>query len=361
MNQFKRWHSAWIKAHNHLVQYLVTLGVVGVLTHLLLFGFVLRGLIKSWFSEVASADVRMVAFGSGFVFLFAANLTAFNFITTEFFYFLFPALAFSSQTSKTLNFEKLKNAYRLLLAAFISLFLLLCFKCVNHFRGDILYQLSYLSLNRHQDLQISLLLAEEAIKTNPQEPAYHCHMSQIETRMLVEGKNISAEVKGYILDGMNKETELCKATAVNRDHYFLQVANQYGELFTKGIIETPEKSLENYETLMTLAPNVPLAYYRSALIYFKAGNFVAFEENMEKALELKSNYLPAYLELLQYYYSSQSTEKKYQLLERLANLKQQPTEMPELLKDMAQLAEKNGDKQASDIILKKYESFSIAK
>lgn len=359
MNQYERWHSSWVKAHNHLIQYLVSIGIIGVLMHLLLFGFVIRRVVKIWLAASQPTDEEIVAlgFGSGFIFIFLANLTAFNFITLQFFYFLFPVFLEDTTglSKRTADITKIKKVFPLLLFATAALFALLGVKFFNHFRADIFYQLSYKSLNESRNIQVASLLADEAIRANDEEPAYYCHKAQIETQMLLEaGPQVPAEVKGHILESHSQNTESCKDKAINRDHYFLQVANQYAQLFSGGAISTPEESLENYEILMTLAPNVPLAYYRSALVYRKAGNYTAFEENLDKALDLKSNYLPAYVELFQFYYERKRPQKKDQLLERFAKVNHAPTEFLNLCKILADIAVKNKDSHAEKIFLEKY-------
>jgi O-antigen ligase len=361
MNQYDRWHSSWTKAHNHLIQYLVSLGAVGLMMHLLLFGYVTRSVIHLMkIREPTGENILQLGFGCGFIFLFLANLTGFNFITTEFFYFLFPVIVATGPNHSALlaDFSKINKAFTVLLLALEALFFLLAFKFFNHFRGDILYQLSYNALNAEKNIQLASVLADEAINANDLEPAYYCHRAQIETQMLLDGRNITSEVRGLILEALNKDSDACKERAINRDHYFLQTGNQYAQLYSHGIIPEAERSLENYETLMTLAPNVPLAYYRSALVYLKAGNTVAFEENLEKVLQLKSNYLPAYLELFQFYYQSQNTDKRNQLLERFSKLLQKPTELPELCMTMAELAKRNNDQNTAQVFMKKYEEFT---
>jgi len=361
MNQHDRWHSTWTKAHNHLIQYLVSLGTVGLMMHLLLFGYVTRSVIHLMrIPQPNGENVLQLGFGCGFIFLFLANLTGFNFITTQFLYFLFPVIVATGLPHSALSadFTKISRAFTFLLLAVQTLFFLFGIKFFNHFRSDIFYQLSYHALNSEKNIQLAAVLADEALKANDSEPAYYCHRSQIETQMLLDGHNLSSEVRRYILESLNKDVESCKEKAINRDHYFLMAANQYAQLFKNGIIPESEKSLENYETIMTLAPNVPLAYYRSAAVYLKAGNMVAFEENLEKTLELKANYLPAYLELFQFYYQSQSAEKKNRLLERFLNLTEKPTELPELCATMAELAKYNNDLKAMQIFMKKFEEFT---
>lgn len=358
MNQTKHWHSSWVKAHNHLVQYLVSLGLVGLFAHLGLFAFVVRT-IANLFSRGGDSSNPPIAlaYGMGFIFLFLSNLTAFNFISTEFLYYLFPVFMISFVERKVVRLDLSKPVYKFLMISTLPLLLLFCLKFFNHYRADLAYQMSYASLNRGHNLQLASMLAEEAIKANDQDPAYHCHNSQIATTMLTEAVNINTEVKGYITASLDKEAELCKETAINRDHYFLQLANQYGQLFTSGIVANPEKSLEYFDRVKQLAPNVPIAYFRSGLIHLKAGNTQAFEAELENALELKNNYLPAYYELFQYYYKSQNIEKKYQLLERFSKLNQTPTELIDVILKLAELSEKNNDSGAKQVFLQKFSEF----
>jgi uncharacterized protein with PQ loop repeat len=340
----------------------VSLGLAGLAAHLILLFYILAAayrLIKA----KNSSDTQGLAFSlvSAFLFLFLANLTGFNFITTEFLYYLLPVLIAAQLNDRIVfNAEKLKNSLKLIYSVLFLGLGFLSYRFLLHYKADVLYQMSYFELNATKNFQMASLYGDEALRANDQEPAIYCHQGQILTNILLQdGPHLNPEVKKQLLAIQDDKVKACAETAINREHYFMQAANQYAQLYEAGLLPSPEKSLENFAKVEALAPNVPISYFRSGVLRLKSGDTAGFENELTKSLQVKENYLPSYFELFQYFYKSGDTVKKARLLESFTQMKHCPTELLELTKSMAHMAEKNKDASAQSVFQAKFEVCSL--
>jgi O-antigen ligase len=350
LNQTVYWFAPWVKAHNQLVQYLVNTGLAGLGLHLFLLVLVLQESIKlTRGRSYSEAEGFRFVLCAGFIFLFFVNLTGFNFVTTEFLYYLLPVLIATGVADYIrIPLGNLKKIYKAVLLLSVLGLLVLGYRFIRHYKGEVLYQMSYAGLNA-KNYQMASELAAESRNANDDEPGIYCHQAQTVTNALTDDRGlIDQSHKSQLLQIIADDLSECTERAKNREHYFMQAANQYAQLYENGLLPTPQKSLENFEIVTSLAPNVPIAYFRMGLLQLKSGDTENFERNLKKALELKNNYLPAYAEFFRYYYRIKNIVAVNDLVGKFEGTPC-PTELQGTVKLLIALSEENKDDRARKV------------
>jgi tetratricopeptide (TPR) repeat protein len=203
-------------------------------------------------------------------------------------------------------------------------------------------------------------LATESRNANEDEPGIYCHQSQTVTNALIDDRGLIDQAhKEQLLQTIEDDLNECTGRGKNREHYFMQAGNQYAQLYENGLISTPQKSLENFEVVASLAPNVPIAYFRIGLLRLKSGDAKSFERDLQKALDLKNNYLPAYAELFRHYYRSKNASAVSDLVEKFAGAPC-PTELQGTINLLIALSEENKDDSARKVFENKIAACNIS-
>jgi hypothetical protein len=363
MNKYQAWSGGWVKAHNHLVQTLVCTGLFGLLVHLFLFGCVSFYFFKLFLKKNREKnDILTASFYFGYLFLFVSNLTSFDFIATQLYTAIFPVLFFIG-IGKVTNFEfTLQRRLRGLIIIF-SIISLLCFliNSYNYWTADVEFQKINYSTELKNNIVEAIKQSDKAIEKNEYEPVYYCYKAVlIENFLNTKKTTIVENVKNIALDEIDKNTKKCINLSVNRDRFLDMKASVYGLLYVDGIIADPSVSLESYELLRKMTPVSPLPVLRIGILYFRQGLVEKFKENMLLAIQLKNDYIPAYIELVNFYYKEHDLAKVHALAEEMSRIVFFASEQTEYLKDLPIIALQNKDEEGEKMfreLADKYKNF----
>jgi hypothetical protein len=360
MNLYESWEFGWLKAHNHLLDLLVCQGLVGLILSVILYLYLLIGSIRIFFKKAhTEKDLFALASFAGYNFLYISNLTAFNMIPTQMLYTIFPVL-FSIGTDQV----RLKNIH---LKPFVRMFALvacfiisanLLFSTYRVWKADILTQRWSKNPSFKADRVKSIELALEAISYNPSEPIYYCFAGQLYNEMLVHNfKTLKTEDTRKALDAIDENMTECMNRGSGVDYLIRLSAEVYAELYFQGVIASPERALELYGQMEKITPQSPKPVLEIARLQLKAGHPEEFIKLMNEALTLKADYLPAYIELVNYYYNAKDIDSVWLLADQLSKVEFYSPQFVPFIQDLVIIANQNGDIRSKNIFQAVYEKF----
>lgn len=321
-NYGESWNLIWHKAHNEFVHYLTTTGVIGFGAYLWLIVLMFIPVFKILYRKEWETDyIFTIALLGGFGFLLATHMTAFSFIPTLMFFYLFPAMNFSfANMEKTKTIEnKLPNAGRwvaatvvVVLAAFVVL------KVSNVWTADMDYNDSRRALVSQGNFDKANELLEKAISKNPGNAEYWCFRADIYYNFLVRsiretGPQAEAKKRGFF-DEVIKSSDTC----VKMDERKSDLWRARGTLFmslSQMVPQMLEGSLQAFKKAVEVYPNNPYNHISVAGVYRRKGrNDLAIEE-LKTAISLRRDIIPAYVDMLSIYYQ----DKRFKDVQDLVN------------------------------------------
>ncbi|MES2803310.1 MAG: O-antigen ligase family protein [Bdellovibrionota bacterium] len=356
-NYGESWNLIWHKAHNEFIHYLATTGVVGFGAYLwliiLMFIPVFRILFRK--EQEWNADyVFAVALLGGFGYLLATHMTAFSFIPTLMFFYLFPAMNFSfANIEKTVTFEnKLPKYGRWFAAGLVTVLATYIVYTVNGvWQADINYNDSRRQLVNYGNFDKASELLETAIRQNPGNAEYWCFRADIYYNFLVRSvreTGAAAEAKKRkFFDEVVRSSDTC----VKMDDRKSDLWRARGTLFmslSQMVPQMLEGSLASFKKAVEVYPNNPYNHISVAGVYRRKGrNDLAIQE-LNTAISLRRDIIPAYIDLLSIYYQDKRFKDIQDLINavRALNIKdniQFGPQMPVMIK----LARDNNDLQTA--------------
>jgi O-antigen ligase len=351
MNIYDAWEFAWLKAHNHLVDTLVNQGALGLISALLLYFYLLSMALKLFFKKNHS-ELELLALASfaGYNFLFISNLTAFNMIPTQMLYTVFPVLFSLGSASTKVKTFTLKPAIRI--AAFLTSLIVLCNILAftyKAWRADIFIQLWSKNPAIKEDRIKSLELTNLAITYNPSEPIYYCFASQLYSEMLARNyKSLKENDKLKTLDTIDENLNECISRGQGIDYLIRLSGELYGELFFQGVIN-PDKALSFYDRMKVITPFNPFPILEIGRIKLRMGNADEFLELMNRAISLKADYLPPYIELANFYYNKKDFDSVKKLADRLSKVEFYSPQFIPYIQDLVIIADAQSDHTSKEI------------
>ncbi len=321
-NYGESWNLIWHKAHNEFVHYLTTTGIIGFTAYLWLIVLMFIPVFKILYRKEWETDyIFTVALLGGFGFLLATHMTAFSFIPTLMFFYLFPAMNFSfanMEKTKTLE-NKLPNLGRWVAAtAVVVLAAFIVFKVSNVWTADMDYNDSRRALVSQGNFDKANELLETAISKNPGNAEYWCFRADIYYNFLVRslretGPQAEAKKRG-LFDEVIKSSDTC----VKMDERKSDLWRARGTLFmslSQMVPQMLEGSLQAFKKAVEVYPNNPYNHISVAGVYRRKGrNDLAIQE-LQTAISLRRDIIPAYVELLSIYYQ----DKRYKDIQDLIN------------------------------------------
>ncbi|MBI2587448.1 O-antigen ligase family protein [Candidatus Amesbacteria bacterium] len=192
-NATSEWELLYNKAHNEFLNYLANTGLLGLLSYLVLLGFMAWTFITQ-ISKIKnqSQDLSILisALFSGWLSLSVTNFWGFSVVITNIFLFLFPAIALTyHQQPPTYNPNPVSKSQIFLL--FIPLFLILysLFAISRYWLADVRYASgqyhtkAFTSTQNPSYLLSSYQAFQDAYRLNPGEPAISAEFSLISALM----------------------------------------------------------------------------------------------------------------------------------------------------------------------------------
>lgn len=310
-NYGESWNLIWHKAHNEFIHYLATTGALGFAAYLLLIGLMFVPVLRTLFKkEWAPEYIFSVALLGGFGFLLVTHLTAFSFIPTLMFFYLFPAMSFNfSNFNKEFVFSNiLTRNWKILLSTFV--FVCGSFVCVNVYQmwqSDIDYNESRRQLVSYGDIEKSYNFLNSAIAQNPRNAEYWCFRADVfynlfARSMRTQAPQIEQQRKSYYEEVVNSSDKCVMLDPRKSDLWRAR-----GTLFMTLSQFAPqliEMSFEAFKKAIEVYPNNPYNYVNIIPVYLKKGRTDLAIESLKIALSKRNDLIPAYVELLKIYFQS---------------------------------------------------------
>lgn len=353
-NYGESWNLIWHKAHNEFIHYLATTGLIGISAYfwliILMFVPVFRILFrKEWNTDYIFA----VALLGGFGFLLVTHLTAFSFIPTLMFFYLFPAMNFSFadiEKTKTLenNLPKAGRWAATAAVAIIAGFIL--YKVNNVWQADINYNDSRRQLVNYGNFDKASELLETAIQQNPGNAEYWCFRADIYYNFLVRSvRETGAQAedkKRKFFDEVVRSSDTC----VKMDDRKSDLWRARGTLFmslSQMVPQMMEGSLAAFKKAVEVYPNNPYNHMSVAGVYRRKGrNDLAIDE-LKEAIRVRRDIIPAWAELLSIYYQDKRYKDVQDLVNAIRALNIKTSEFAPQMPGIIKVARDNNDPQTA--------------
>jgi tetratricopeptide (TPR) repeat protein len=204
-------------------------------------------------------------------------------------------------------------------------------------------------------------LLDRAIFINEQEPYFHCFRSNNLAEMLIHNKaRLGPSDVQKTLEIIDISVQNCIKLSINREHPISMAAYTYLILYDKKLFFDRKKVLETLKLAHLRAPQNPDILLKMAAVYFDAGDMDNYLLHANKSIEMKIDYIPAYMDLISYYYNEKNLNAAQALIQRVLKIQFISAEFIPALKLLAELSLKNNDKDSAEAVLKFYdENFYI--
>lgn len=352
------WQNAWVKAHNNVAQALACTGIFGafflVASFLYVAFFNLKLLFKDEFSE---QNALAYVIGCSYALMFVANLTCFNIAYSNILYYFFP-LAFAfvlKQNNQSLNFQINKHLKYFIFIIASAAFFNLTLSAFKHWYTDVLYQEARRVKIQESNWPLSIDYLEQAININEDEPYFYCFKAGNLSEMLVHNQKRLPEIEIQKAIGVINETnQRCLDLSINREHPIGMAAQTYLNLYTHQLIKDSTKPLNTLKFMLELAPNNPEAHQKISALYYDMKQIDLYMFHIQKAIEVKQDYIPAYIDLLNYYYDNKKLDEVRALVKKTTEIEFISAEFIPALITLAQVSKAKNDEPSVNQILEHY-------
>lgn len=356
-NYGESWNLIWHKAHNEFIHYLTTTGVIGFGAYLWLIILMFVPVFKILFRKEWETDyIFAVALLGGFGFLLLTHMTAFSFIPTLMFFYLFPAMNFAfAGLEKTITFENKLPQYGRWTAAVVTAVVagFIVYKVNAVWQADINYNDSRRQLVNFGNFEKANELLETAIKQNSGNAEYWCFRADIYYNYLIrslrdQGAIAEQKKRGYF-DEIIRSSDTC----VKMDDRKSDLWRARGTLFmslSQMVPQMIEGSLTAFKKAVEVYPNNPYNHISVAGVYRRKGRNDLAIESLKVAISKRRDIVPAYAELLSIYYQ----DKRYKDIQDLVNsvraLNIKASEFAPQMPILIKVARDNGDTQTAQAL-----------
>lgn len=280
-NLTSEWDFIYNKAHNEFLNYLATTGVVGIISYLSIIFF-------SYLIFLKSERYDLLA---GFTAILVTNFFGFSVVPVSLLFFLFPAIAAVQSTEYLVPSGKTKlNENQIIGTIFVLCtmsYLLFC--VVKYWQADI-YYIQAKNLNKQGNPIKARSLIEKAINFSKKEPLYWAEASNIDSDIAT----LSAEEKkGDQTFNFVKLSNQESTVSVNLSPKNINLKRTQAGVFYKlagfntNYLESAEKTLKD---AVIITPFDPKLYYQLGILQLKLNKNEETVKNLEKSVELKTNY-----------------------------------------------------------------------
>jgi O-antigen ligase len=360
-NTNQNWGLYWHKAHNDLIHFLATIGIIGLLAHLIYAGFVAFLIFQFVFlKKTEEKEFYKLGFLFGFAFLFLANLTAFNFVLTQLYAFLFPVLyVVSVGQNRTFT----PHVPRILISAnlvLISLlFMLFGYEIFTYWNADHYFSLSRRALEADKNMAKAMEYIDKAIATKDNDCRFYLRKASLMTSIIKyqahANPGMDMELGLRELDDITKQALKCDEH--NPESWFYR-ARLFADLYEAKIEHTIDRAEQGFMEGAKYSPANPVFPYNLGLLYMLSSRWVAFINRMNDAIYLKPDYMMAYGRLYEYYYREKNQPEIDKLTTRILNTQFISSESLRDLLEIVNLAQQNGDRKTVEALVPVYNKFS---
>lgn len=322
-NLVSEWDFLYNKAHNELLNFLATTGVVGLGTYLLIFVwagiFVLKFLLTN--KNPINEKFVLLALLSGLVSQSISNFFGFSTVMITALLFLYlgviSEVGSQSQDDKPKNLNQNLRGWQYLAGSFMSIVaIFLLTKIYLYWSADIAFS-NGKSLNRAQPSEVGLVYIAEAIQKSPAEALFYNELSgdyaTTAVKLAESGEaTASAEIAQTAI--------LLSDTALKLNPRHLNFYKTRAQVFITLSKLDPKMMDEAKRTLLAgieKSPTDAKLWYNLGVVYYGIGEYDSARETLEKVVELKPNYGSARFQLGQIYEklgNLQSAKANYQYI-----------------------------------------------
>ncbi len=374
-NIYEYWDTEWPKTHNHVIQILVCTGLVGLFAHLLLLLYLsVQTTLSIQRSSCNNTDAgqNSTVYYLAYLFLFIANLTCFNFIATQMHTFLWPILFDISLANKNVRVHRFNLTQRLrALVSFLLTITVLAigYATYNYSQSNIEQQLGIYEHNVTKNFTKSLEHYFNAVSYQDNDPLLYCQIAytltdllknsiqyeikQKETESPDMSKLLSANEKRNTLQKILDYSQLCVNKSDGKYFIYKSRAILYSTLYYNDLLAV-ENVIEVYNYLIKNFPNNPESYLVLGVVYLNKAEDQKFLDLALKGIQLKPDYLPLYIELLNFYYRKDRLDDAHNLVQQLDQVQFYNLQYHKLILGLAKLAKKANDLYSQQILKKKY-------
>lgn len=324
-NLVSEWDFLYNKAHNEFLNYLATTGLVGLSSYLLLLG---------WFGISASKQIIRsnslihLMLLSSITALSISNFFGFSTVTVSALMFIFFAISSlitdfennqnkkspPNQTShKKYSQRTTKLRLNLSLQYFLATILGICtvfavYKIYNYRQADVYFNLAKQMSSDSKTLE-SVDYFKKAIQASPNEAIYYDELAHIYSSIAVatkgdDGSTTAAQLGQIAVELSNK------AIALNPVHLnFLKTRARILISLSQIQPDLLEHAKSVLEDATELAPTDAKLWYNLGLVEASLGDEEGALKSQQEAVELKSNYESARIELARLYLQADQPEK----------------------------------------------------
>lgn len=324
-NLVSEWDFLYNKAHNELLNFLATTGIVGLTAYLSLFIVFALKVIRLVFkkdekSKYLESKILAIGMSAGLVALFISNLLGFSTVMVSTLMFLFfAALEIISHNEPLLPTKiELKLSISEYAACFVTglIALVLTFQVINIWRADYLFTQGSRMIDSGE-LSSGGPYIQQAIKLRPSEDLFYDKFAITLTQaafLFAEQKKLpeaqSAAQSAIIMSNM-----AIKLNPVHLNLYKTRVRllSSLGTLDPALLQEAQANSL----TAMKLAPTDPKLVFNLGLITQALGDEDGAIQNFHQAIEMKDDYVQVRKYLADYYVSKNQPQPAIEQLKKV--------------------------------------------
>lgn len=358
-NYVESWNLIWHKAHNEFIHYLATTGTIGFAAYLMLIGLMFVPFFKSLSQpHWDERHLFSVSLLGGFGFLLLTHMTAFSFVPTLMFFYIFPAMNFNLiGPTKDIEWKNPlpKNAKwgasigAVVLAAFCA------YTVWGVWYADIDYNDSRRALVAQGNFDKANVLLERAIDHNPWNAEYWCFRADINYNFLVRSMNPRASgpqteaTKRKYFDEVIASSDRC----VSLDNQKSDLWRARGALFVSLSQLSPtllDKSAEAFKKAIEVYPNSPFNHVSLGQVYRRKGRNDLAIQSFEKAISLKRDLVPAFAELMRVYYEEKRPRDVNTLVDTMRAVKVKESDFAGNVPELIKIARDNNDTVTANLI-----------
>lgn len=305
-NMVSEWDFLYNKAHNELLNYLATTGLVGTIPYLLLMAsLVLVPLLPLVKKETDSPDLALlgVAISSGIIALSVSNFFGFSTVMVTILMYLLPAAFLVLQRKEKVPEIEIKETglVQIAGAAAVCFVGLLSLSTVfGWWRADFLYAQGK-QLLRMGQLSESVILLRESTNLVPGEALFHDQLAQAyaEIAVTLDQQGSPEDAAAFEEAAILASQRTLTLNPVHNNFYKSQ-ARTY--IILASLDESYlEQSLAILEAASQIAPTDAKVWYNIALLQISLDRQQEAIETLQKTIDLKPNYEQARLTLAEQY------------------------------------------------------------
>ncbi len=292
-NLTSEWDFLYNKAHNEYLNYLATTGLLGFGAYLIIIITFIKFIIVI-LKRKGTDHLLLLAILASYISYLIYNFFLFSVVIIAIFFYLFPAIAFvvtNSITTLTFPILKLQKYTKIAQGAVILSTLYLLFSIFQLWYADTIFNQGEKASDLGNPGRAYNLLTL-ASDLNPREPFYTSELAYSAAAASAALKEtdatLSAALKAEALIQLDKTLK----SSPKNVSFWRTAIRTYFELASLDK-KYVDNTLAALDIAIKLAPTDPKLYYNKALILESMGREDEQMQNLQKALELKPNYLEA--------------------------------------------------------------------